>query len=311
MTLFIAVAIAAFLALAYFGAPLLAWTIAGGALLWYLSGVAAFGATTHVVLAAVFVIVAALLNIAWLRRLAFTGHVLAVYRRILPDMSQTEKEAIDAGSVWWDGDLCSGRPGWNKLLAIPTPQLSAEERAFVDGPVEELCAMCDDWEITHERYDLPPRVWQFIKEQGFLGMIIPKKYGGLGFSALAHSAVVMKLASRSSTAAISVMVPNSLGPAELLLHYGTDEQKEHYLPRLAKGQEVPCFALTSPEAGSDAASIPDYGIVCKGTWQGKEVLGMRVTWDKRYITLGPIATLLGLAFPLYCPEHPIGGKEHR
>jgi acyl-CoA dehydrogenase len=169
--------------------------------------------------------------------------------------------------------------------------------------------MCNDWEITHEHQDLPPHVWQFIKDKGFLGMIIPKRYGGLGFSALAHSAVVMKLSTRSSAAAISVMVPNSLGPAELLLHYGTDEQKNHYLPRLAKGQEVPCFALTNPEAGSDAASIPDFGVVCKGTWQGKETLGMRVTWDKRYITLGPVATLLGLAFRLYDPEKLLGGKE--
>src|SRR5881628_1622186 len=264
MTILIIATIAAFFLLAYFGAPILWWTVAGAALLWYLSVVAAFGFTTNVVLAAV-------LNIPFLRRLAFTNHVLALYRRILPDMSQTEKEAIDAGTVWWDADLFSGRPDFDKLLAVPEPRLSAEEQAFLDGPVEELCAMCNDWEITHELQDLPARVWQFIKDKGFLGMIIPKKYGGLGFSALAHSAVVMKLSTRSSAAAISVMVPNSLGPAELLLHYGTDEQKNHYLPRLAKGQEIPCFALTSPEAGSDAASIPDYGIVCKGTWQGKEV----------------------------------------
>jgi acyl-CoA dehydrogenase len=243
------------------------------------------------------------------RRLAVTNHVLAVYRRILPDMSSTEKEAIDAGTVWWDADLFSGKPDWDKLLAVPAPKLSAEEQAFLDGPVEELCAMCNDWEITHERQDLPPHVWQFIKDKGFLGMIIPKSYGGLGFSALAHSAVVMKLSTRSSAAAISVMVPNSLGPGELLLHYGTEQQKAHYLPRLAKGLEIPCFALTSPEAGSDAASIPDYGIVCKGQWQGKEVIGMRVTWDKRYITLGPVATLLGLAFKLYDPEHLLSSKE--
>ncbi|HEX9396567.1 MAG TPA: acyl-CoA dehydrogenase [Burkholderiales bacterium] len=243
------------------------------------------------------------------RRLLVTNHVLAVYRRILPDMSATEKEAIDAGTVWWDADLFSGKPDWDKLLAVPAPKLSAEEQAFLDGPVEELCALCNDWEITHERQDLPPQVWQFIKDKGFLGMIIPKSYGGLGFSALAHSAVVMKLSTRSSAVAISVMVPNSLGPGELLLHYGTEQQKAHYLPRLAKGLEVPCFALTSPEAGSDAASIPDYGIVCKGTWQGKEVLGMRVTWDKRYITLGPVASLLGLAFRLYDPEHLLSEKE--
>src|SRR5438874_4360602 len=309
MTLFFAAAIAAFLVLAYFGAPLLAWTVAGGALLWYLSIVAAFGPVTNVVLAALFVLVAVVLNIRWLRRLSFTGPVLAVYRRILPDMSQTEKEAIDAGTVWWDADLFSGRPDWDKLLAVRAPRVSPEEQAFLDGPVEELCAMCDDWQITHELQDLPPHVWQYIKDQGFLGMIIPKKYGGLGFSALGHSTVVMKLSTRSSAAAISVMVPNSLGPAELLLHYGTDAQKDYYLPRLAKGLEIPCFALTSPEAGSDAASIPDYGVLCKGTWQGKEVLGMRVTWDKRYITLGPVATLLGLAFRLYDPDHLLGGQE--
>lgn len=244
-----------------------------------------------------------------LRRTLVTDRILAAYRRMLPDMSPTEKEAIDAGTVWWDAELFSGRPDWDRLLATPAPTLSAEEQAFLDGPVEALCAMCDDWEITHERYDLPPRAWQFIKEQGFLGMIIPKKHGGLGFSALAHSAVVTKLSSRSNAAAVTVMVPNSLGPAELLLHYGTDEQKDHYLPRLAKGVEIPCFALTSPEAGSDAASIPDYGVVCKGSWQGKETLGMRVTWDKRYITLGPVATLLGLAFRLYDPEKLLGEKE--
>src|SRR5580765_2172679 len=309
MTLFVLATIAAFFLLAYFGAPLLLWTIVAAALLADLSALAGFGVTTNVVLAALFVVVAAALNVPWLRRKAFTDRVLAIYRRILPDMSQTEKEAIDAGTVWWDADLFSGRPDWDKLLAVRAPRLSPEEKAFVDGPVEELCAMCNDWEITHELQDLPPQVWQYIKDKGFLGMIIPKKYGGLGFSALAHSAVVMKLSTRSSAAAISVMVPNSLGPAELLLHYGTEEQKNYYLPRLAKGLEIPCFALTNPEAGSDAAAIPDFGIVCKGLWQGKEVLGMRVTWDKRYITLGPIATLLGLAFRLYDPEGLIGDEK--
>src|SRR5688572_8132414 len=196
---FFAAAIAAFFVLAYFQAPILGWTVAGGALLAYLSLVAAFGTTTTIVLGAVFLVVAALLNLRPLRRLVFSDPVLGIYRRILPDMSQTEKEAIDAGTVWWDADLFSGKPDWNKLLATPAPRLSAEEQAFLDGPVEELCAMCNDWEITHERLDLPPRVWQFIKDQGFLGMIIPKQYGGLGFSALAHSAVVMKLATRSST----------------------------------------------------------------------------------------------------------------
>jgi len=309
MTAFIVVTIAAFLVLAYFGSPIAWSTVAAALLLSWLSALGAFGVTTKVVLAVVFLLIAAVLNVPAIRRKLVTDRVLAIYRRILPDMSQTEKEAIDAGTVWWDADLFSGKPDWDKLLAVRAPRLSAEEQAFLDWPVEKLCEMCNDWEISHELQDLPPHAWQFIKDQGFLGMIIPKKYGGLGFSALAHSAVVMKLSSRSSTAAISVMVPNSLGPAELLLHYGTNAQKDYYLPRLAKGHEIPCFALTNPEAGSDAASIPDFGIVCKGTWQGKEVLGMRVTWDKRYITLGPVATLLGLAFRLYDPEHLIGDKE--
>jgi acyl-CoA dehydrogenase len=310
MLAFVLGALAVVLIFGFFGLPIAWWTAAAGVLLWYLSAAAAdFGFVTNAVLAALFILIAAVLNIPVLRRKLVTDRILATYRRILPDMSQTEKEAIDAGTVWWDGDLFSGKPDWDKLLRTPQPRLSADEQAFLDGPVDELCALCDDWEITHERLDLPPHVWQYIKDKGFLGMIIPKQYGGLGFSALAHSAVVQKLATRSSTAAISVMVPNSLGPGELLLHYGTDEQKNHYLPRLAKGLEVPCFALTSPEAGSDAASIPDSGVVCKGVWQGKEVLGMRVTWDKRYITLGPIATLLGLAFRLYDPEGLLGKEK--
>jgi acyl-CoA dehydrogenase len=295
--------------LAYFEAPILVWTVAAGLLLGSWASALEFSTATNVVLACVFAAVALPFNIAPLRRALFSDRVLAIYRRILPDMSQTEKEAIDAGTVWWDADLFSGTPDWNKLLATPEPKLSAEEQAFLDGPVEEVCAMTDDWEVTHERQDLPPLVWQYLKDKGFFGMIIPKKYGGLGFSALGHSAVVLKLSTRSSALGISVMVPNSLGPAELLLHYGTEEQKNHYLPRLAKGLEIPCFALTSPEAGSDAASIPDFGVVCKGVWQGKEVLGMRVTWDKRYITLGPVATLLGLAFRLYDPERLLGSTE--
>ncbi|MDY6980498.1 MAG: acyl-CoA dehydrogenase [Pseudomonadota bacterium] len=236
--------------------------------------------------------------------------LLKLFRRVSPTMSQTEREALDAGSVWWDGELFSGRPRWKKLRSLPAPTLSAEEQAFIDGPVEKLCQMLDDWEITNERYDLSEQAWQYIKEQGFLSLIIPKEYGGLDYSNLAHSAIVMKLATRSITAAVTVMVPNSLGPAKLLLEYGTEEQKNHYLPRLAKGEEIPCFALTSPEAGSDAGSMPDYGIVCRQEFDGKkDVLGMRVTWDKRYITLGPVATLLGLAFKLYDPDHLLGDQE--
>ncbi|HEX8874657.1 MAG TPA: acyl-CoA dehydrogenase [Nitrosospira sp.] len=244
------------------------------------------------------------------RRAVVSNRLLKIFRRILPQVSQTEQEALDAGTVWWEGDLFSGRPNWNKLLAYPTPKLTAEEKAFLAGPVEQLCAMLDEWHITRELHDLPPHVWQFIKDNGFFGMIIPKQYGGHGFSALAHSEVVMKIGSRSGTAAVSVMVPNSLGPAELLLQYGTQEQKNHYLPRLAKGLEVPCFALTGPEAGSDAGSIPDSGVVCYGEFNGDpQVLGMRITWEKRYITLGPVATLLGLAFRLHDPDGLLGSKE--
>lgn len=249
------------------------------------------------------------LNIVPLRRFLVSDRVLPLLRDALPPMSQTEKEALDAGTVWWDGELFSGRPDWNRLHDMVLPGLSAEEQAFLDGPVDELCSMLDDWHITEERRDLPPEVWQFIKDNRFFGMIIPKQYGGLEFSALAHSAVVMKVASRSVSAAVTVMVPNSLGPAELLLHYGTQAQKDHYLPRLARGQEVPCFALTGPEAGSDAASIPDRGVVCRDIFEGKEVLGIRLNWDKRYITLGPVATVLGLAFRLYDPDHLIGQVE--
>ena len=250
------------------------------------------------------------LNIPSLRLQYLSAPLLQWFKKVLPQVSQTEQEALDAGTVWWDGDLFSGNPDWDKLLAVPKPQLTPEEQAFLDGPVEQLCAMLDEWRITHELYDMPQEAWQFIKDQGFLGMIIPKQYGGKGFSALAHSTVITKLASRSSTATVSVMVPNSLGPAELLLNYGTDAQKNHYLPRLAKGLEIPCFALTGPEAGSDAGSIPDCGIVCRGEFQGQEVLGMRVTWEKRYITLGPVATLLGLAFKLYDPDHLLGQEAN-
>jgi len=309
MTTFAFATFAVLLALAALRAPIFVWSAAVGVMGASWAVILGLGAATNAVLAAAFLGLALALNLPALRRRLLSDPVLAVYRRILPDMSPTEKEAIDAGTVWWDADLFSGRPDWERLLATPAPRLTAEEQAFVDGPVEEACAMADDWEITHERYDLPPRLWQFLKDKGFFGMIIPKKYGGLGFSALAHSEVVTKLSSRCNALAVTVMVPNSLGPAELLLHYGTDEQKNYYLPRLAKGQEIPCFALTSPEAGSDAASIPDFGVVCKGIWQGKEVLGMRLTWDKRYITLGPVATLLGLAYRLYDPEHLLGGHE--
>ena len=258
------------------------------------------------------VVVVAVLGIPLLRRLLVSRVVLKIFRNILPQISQTEQEALDAGTVWWDGDLFSGQPNWNKLLSYPKAALSASEQAFLDNETEQLCAMLDDWDITHVRQDLSPQTWQFIKEKGFFGMIIPKEYGGLQFSALAHSAVVTKIASRSATAAVTVMVPNSLGPAELLLHYGTPSQKEKYLRRLAQGKEVPCFALTGPFAGSDAGAIPDVGIVCHGEFNGQQnVLGLRLTWEKRYITLSPVATLLGLAFKLYDPDHLLSPESER
>ncbi|WP_396957599.1 acyl-CoA dehydrogenase [Nitrosomonas sp.] len=252
----------------------------------------------------------ALFTVPFLRINIVSSLVLKIFRKLLPQISQTEQEALDAGTVWWEGALFSGKPDWNQLLAYPKPELTPKEKAFLNGPVEQLCAMLDEWHITHERHDLPPHVWQFIRENRFFSLIIPKEYGGLGFSALAHSEVVMKISSRSNTAAVTVMVPNSLGPAELLLHYGTEEQKDHYLPRLANGTEIPCFALTGPDAGSDAGSIPDTGIVCRGVFDGQpDVLGIRINWEKRYITLGPVATLLGLAFRLYDPDGLLGNKK--
>lgn len=268
------------------------------------------GGFTQYSIWSLFVLLAVVLNAPLLRRSLISNRAFKIFQGVMPAMSDTEREALEAGSVWWDGELFSGSPKWSRLMSTPAPKLSAEERAFIDGPTDELCSMIDDWTITQEDRDLPPEVWSYIKDNGFFGMIIPKRYGGLEFSALAHSSVVMKVASRSITAAVTVMVPNSLGPAELLLRYGTDEQKDHYLPRLARGEEVPCFALTSPEAGSDAAAMTDNGVVCKGEYNGeKGVLGIRLNWEKRYITLGPVATVLGLAFKLYDPDHLIGDKE--
>ncbi|MFM5814013.1 acyl-CoA dehydrogenase FadE [Aeromonas dhakensis] len=256
-----------------------------------------------------FAVIAIPLNLVDFRRNQLTKPLFKLYKSIMPEMSRTEKEAIEAGTTWWEADLFAGNPDWKKLHAIPVSTLSAEEQAFLDGPVEEVCRMVNDWEVTHERADLSPEVWQYLKDNKFFAMIIKKKYGGLEFSAYAQSCVLQKLCGASAVLASTVGVPNSLGPGELLQHYGTDEQKDYYLPRLAVGKEIPCFALTSPEAGSDAGSIPDFGIVCKGEWEGKEVLGMRLTWNKRYITLAPIATVLGLAFKLRDPEHLLGDEE--
>jgi acyl-CoA dehydrogenase len=258
---------------------------------------------------ALFVLIALPLNLVDFRRSQLTKPLFKLYKSIMPEMSRTEKEAIEAGTTWWEADLFAGNPDWKKLHAIPVSTLSAAEQAFMDGPVEEVCRMVNDWEVTHERADLSPEVWQFLKDNKFFAMIIKKKYGGLEFSAYAQSCVLQKLCGASAVLASTVGVPNSLGPGELLQHYGTEAQKDHYLPRLAIGKEIPCFALTSPEAGSDAGSIPDFGIVAKGEWEGEEVLGMRLTWNKRYITLAPIATVLGLAFKLRDPDHLLGEEE--
>jgi acyl-CoA dehydrogenase len=297
------------LVLAYLNVSGLAWSAAIVAALGVGWGAHLLPDWLALALCAVFVLLAIPLNVPALRRTLISNAVLAAFRRIMPPMSQTEREAIEAGTVWWDAELFSGKPDWRKLLATPRATLTPDEQRFLDREVEELCALVTDWETTNVYRDLPPHVWQFIKDKGFLGMIIPKEYGGLGFSGYAHSQVITKLSTRSGTVAVTAMVPNSLGPGELLLHYGTEEQKRYYLPRLAKGLEIPCFALTNPYAGSDAASIPDYGVVCWGEHEGKRVLGLSVTWDKRYITLGPVATLLGLAFRAFDPDRLIGDQE--
>ncbi|ELY2913346.1 acyl-CoA dehydrogenase FadE [Cronobacter sakazakii] len=277
---------------------LLAWTAALGAAglwsLWLLVPLA---------------IILVPLNVTPVRKSLISAPVFRGFRKVMPPMSRTEKEAIDAGTTWWEGDLFRGNPDWQKLHNYPQPKLTAEEQAFLDGPVEEACRMANDFQITHEMADLPTELWAFLKEHRFFAMIIKKEYGGLEFSAYAQSRVLQKLAGVSGILAITVGVPNSLGPGELLQHYGTDAQKNHYLPRLARGQEIPCFALTSPEAGSDAGAIPDTGVVCMGEWQGEQVLGMRLTWNKRYITLAPIATVLGLAFKLSDPDRLLGGEQ--
>jgi acyl-CoA dehydrogenase len=249
-----------------------------------------------------------LLNVRPLRVRVITRPFLRSYRRLLPTMSATEREALAAGTVWWDGELFTGGPDWHKLMSAKAPALTPVEQAFLDGPCEQLCAMLDDWDITHHRGDMPPEVWAFIKAQGFFAMIIPKRYGGLEFSAYAHSCVLTKIASRCATASSTIAVPNSLGPAELLLHYGTEAQKDHYLPRLASGADVPCFALTGARAGSDAAAIPDTGIICRGEWRGASVVGIKLNFSKRYITLAPVATVIGLAFRLFDPEKLLGER---
>lgn len=243
-----------------------------------------------------------------LRMALITKPAYKTLANAMPTMSTTEREALDAGTSWWEKELFMGAPDWKKFDAYPFPTLSLEEQSFLDNEVQQLCRMLNEWEIHHHLKDLPPEVWTFIKDKGFLGLIIPKEYGGKQFSSFAQSRIMSKIASRSLTTAVSCMVPNSLGPGELLLHYGTQEQKDRYLPGLAKGEEIPCFGLTSPEAGSDAGAIPDTGVVCYGQFEGKEVLGLNMNFSKRWITLAPIATVVGLAFKLYDPEGLLGDK---
>lgn len=257
----------------------------------------------------VFLALAIPLNSPSIRKQYLSKPALNLYRKIMPEMSSTERDAIDAGTVWWDGEIFSGNPNWNNLHAIPEARLSPEEQAFLDGPVETVCSMVNDWDVTHRRTDLPPEVWQYLKDNKFFAMIIKKEYGGLDFSAYAQSRVLQKLSGVSSVLSSTVGVPNSLGPGELLQHYGTEAQKQHYLPALAKGDAIPCFALTSPEAGSDAGAIPDLGVVCKGEWNGEEVIGMKLTFNKRYITLAPVATVVGLAFKMVDPDGLLGDKK--
>lgn len=242
---------------------------------------------------------------AWRRRW-LTEPLFRAGRKAMPRLSSTEQAAIEAGDVWWEAQLFSGSPDWRELLDLPPAVLTPAEQAFLAGPVAQVCRMLDDWRITWKDADLPPQVWDFLKQHGFFGMIIPEEYGGLGFSPYAHSEVVRQISVRSVTAAVTVMVPNSLGPGELLLQFGTPAQRDYWLPRLAKGQDIPCFGLTSPEAGSDAASMVDTGVVCRQDVDGVDTLGIRLNWRKRYITLAPVATVLGLAFKLSDPDHLLG-----
>ena len=297
------------LAAAYFRIGLRTWTIAVAIAIVAAGALAGSSWLAVAIPLVVFALVALPLNMVGFRRRKLSAPLLRAFEKVTPKLSDTEQIALDAGTVGFEGELFSGKPDWSKLLKQPKPELSVEEQAFLDGPVEQLCSMIDDWQITHELADLPPAMWSFLKQNRFFGLIVPKHYGGLGFSALAHAAVLQKVAGMSTTLVSTIAVPNSLGPGELLGHYGTQEQKDYYLPRLADGREIPCFALTGPYAGSDATSIPDYGIVCTGEWNGAKVVGVRLTFDKRYITLAPVATLVGLAFRMHDPEHLLGDKE--
>lgn len=297
------------LACAFYGTSLLMWTGAMAAAIVILASTGSVPLLSLLVIAAIFAVIAIPLNVIPWRQQLISAPFLKQFRRMLPEISETERVALAAGTVGWEGELFAGKPDWKLLKKQPYLALTVEEQAFLDGPVEELCHMLNSWEITHNDADLNPETWKFLKQNRFFGMIIPKEYGGLGFSAMAHRAVLQKISSVCAVAGSTVAVPNSLGPGELLLHYGTEEQKNHFLPRLARGEDIPCFGLTGPTAGSDATSIPDHGFVCKEKYKGKEVIGIRMNFDKRYITLAPTATIIGIAFRMYDPDGFLGDTE--
>jgi acyl-CoA dehydrogenase len=303
------IALAAVWALAFVGAPLLVWTAAIGVFLVALKALGLIGTIAFAIAGTIFVALALLLNLRPLRRAVLTAPIFGVFKKVLPEMSSTEREALEAGDTWWEAEMFRGRPDWSKLLDFKYTALTPEEQSFLDNECEELCKLCDDWKIEFEHKDLPPEVWAYIREKKFLAMLIKKEYGGLGFSANAQSAVVTKLATKSISMAVTVMVPNSLGPGELLMHYGTEAQKKQWLPGLVDGSELPCFGLTGPEVGSDATAMPDLGIVGYGEIDGKKVLGIRLNFSKRYITLAPVATVVGLAFKLRDPDGLLGDKS--
>lgn len=297
-------------AAAFYGWSIITWTVAIGIALLILTGNGLLNPLILILVWLIYLAAGLFANMKEWRQQYVVKKALDILKEKLPTISSTERIAIEAGDTWWEKELFCGQPDLNKLYAIPKPTLSREEQDFLDNQVNQLCSMMSDWDVFFKTHDLPQPVWEYLKKEKFFAMVLPKEYGGLGFSALAHSTVVTKLATHSISLAVTTMVPNSLGPAELLVHYGTAEQKQYYLPRLASGEEIPCFALTGPDAGSDAGSIPDTGIVCKGQYQGKEIIGIRLNWEKRYITLAPVTTLLGLAIHLYDPDHLLSKKTN-
>ncbi|NII11965.1 acyl-CoA dehydrogenase [Oleiagrimonas sp. C23AA] len=308
MLLICLIALIVLLGLAFIGRGWLAWVSASAILLagTWLTGIEWPAAFTLCL--AAWSVLALITGWRPLRRALFAQALMPRVTTVLPRMGPTERIALEAGTVWWDAQIFSGMPDWKVLTDFRCRPLDAREQAFMDGPVTRLCEMLHEWDVQQRR-DLPPEAWEMIRRERFFGMIIPESYGGLGFSEVGHSRIVTRIASRSIAAAVTVMVPNSLGPGELLLHYGTDQQKDYYLPRLADGREIPCFALTGAEAGSDAAATQSTGIVEYGEWEGERVLGMRLNWSKRYITLAPVATLIGLAFRLKDPHGHLGNTE--